>query len=169
MSMTIHVTLLRACAAPCAKQFIATSSVEFHSADERISKSEQRMLEKIRVAFERCERHLAESFGHHQRKCPAGEASLGSGGPSGVLTRENESPVQNDRLTAATQRQIQALYGMTVRHRINLRRLLHDRFRKRHLYELTRNEAGCLIGELQKIQCPQPVESSRVRDPDMHG
>jgi hypothetical protein len=132
------------------------------------SKSEQRLLEKIRDAFEHCERHLAESFGHHQRQCPAGAASLGSGEQSGVLTRENESPVQNDRLPAATQRQIQALHGMAVRHRINLRRLLHDRFRKRHLYELTRNEAGCLIGELQKIQCPQPIVSSRARDAGMH-
>ena len=52
----------------------------------------------------------------------------------------------------ATQRQIQTLFGMSVRYRLDLRRLLDDRFRKQQLYELSRSEAGCLIGELQKLR-----------------
>ena len=31
-------------------------------------------------------------------------------------------------------------------------RCLNDRFHKHQLYELSRNEAGCLIGELQKLR-----------------
>jgi hypothetical protein len=165
MSLTIHVSLFRACAAPCSRQIIATSSVEFHGDDERASSHEQRLRQTIRDAFERCARRLAESFGHHQRECAADEANLARGDRRGVPIRGTESLVQTCQAPVATERQIHTLYGMTIRHRIHLRRLLHDRFRKRHLYELTRNEAGCLIGELQKLR--ELIQNSMAQNADM--
>src|SRR4051812_47860481 len=124
MSMTIHVALFRACAPPCAKQIIATSSVESHCDDDRMSSHQQRLLEKIREAFQRCECRLAESFKRHEPECSAGEATWTSDGRSGAQNRDKKSPVHNCQSPAATQRQINVLHGMTVRHRINLRRLL---------------------------------------------
>src|SRR4051812_20058620 len=113
MSMTIHVTLFRACRLPCAKQFIATASVAVHCNVDRVSSHEQRLPEKIRNAFQLCERRLAESLDRHQAECSAGKATSLSERRSGVPIRGNDSLAQNGQPPAATQRQINVLYGMT--------------------------------------------------------
>jgi hypothetical protein len=107
-----------------------------------------------------CEQRVAASIAHHQRGHQAKSASSASIGQTTAPIHSRYAVDYDYQPSAATQRQIQALYGMTVRHRLDLRRLLYDRFRKRHLYDLTRSEAGCLIGELQKLQCPARAEQT---------
>jgi hypothetical protein len=87
---------------------------------------------------------------------PNGAGPNGAGpngaGPNGAA-RNGQRPAElRSYPLPATQRQIQALDGIALRHRIDLRTLLHDRFGKQRLYDLTRGEASRLMDELQRVE-----------------
>jgi len=152
MFLTIQVSLFRERGMAGAEPIVGTSSFEFDF-DGLLGPSQQeRLHHRIRQAFLVCAQRLAHVMGSREMEHRTFQDGPHEGDRTGAPIQDGSSRVNNCQVPTATQRQIRALYGMTVRHRMDLRRLLYDRFCKRHLYELTAKEAGCLIGELQRLE-----------------
>jgi len=151
MSLKIHVALCQTIPTLCSSQFTVTSSLEVNLDENVLLRQVELLHSTIQRAFAACERVVAADLAHHQPASQIDESAERARRGAAVSSREHCSLEDAYQPLMATQRQIQTLYGMTVRHRLDLRDLLYDRFRKRQLYDLSRSEAGCLIGELQKL------------------
>jgi|SRR4051794_2497173 hypothetical protein len=152
MSMKVYVTLERAVAVPGSRPIAAASSFELSLDENLLSRYVVPLHEKIQQAFAGCERAIADELPRHQDHYETRGSVPRTRRQSMASNRERCSGERGYQPILATQRQMKTLYGMSVRYRLDLGRLLYDRFRKHQLYELSRGEAGCLIGELQKLR-----------------
>jgi hypothetical protein len=140
--------------ASCAVEVELDQGLLFHDADA--------LHAKVQEAFAACRQAVADELGRQEAQSPngcdtSGDEMNGNCAAQGAVTNgpaiNGQRPVeQRSYSIAATQRQIQALDGIALRQRIDLRVLLQDRFGKQHLYELTRSEASRLIDELQRVE-----------------